>query len=174
MYSIGTSGSGAPRAITIEEKPLADSVRSVSRPKGVENRTLTPRSTFGTTRRETHQVWYQGFFGRVDIRYKSTSLSRSNDRRFRNKAAVFEEEVVRISPILLRKIFELRFVTSLSRIPRTLNIYSIIDWRAPIFDICCSGDLQGLQAMLSSGTVSPFVSDDSGRSLLHVSLLLGW
>ena len=62
-------------------------------------------------------------------------------------------------------------MTSLSRISRTLNIYPIVEWIAPIFAICHRGDLQGLQALLSSGTVSPFVLDDSGRSLLHVSLL---
>lgn len=35
------------------------------------------------------------------------------------------------------------------------------------------GDLRGLQAALSSGTVYPFVVDDNGWSPLHVRLVSG-
>ena len=51
-------------------------------------------------------------------------------------------------------------------------MYPILEYGAPIFDTCASGDLEGLQLALTSGTVSPFVLCENGWSLLHVSSLL--
>ena len=63
-------------------------------------------------------------------------------------------------------------MNSLGQISRTLSTYPILANEAPIFDLCRQGDILGLQAALSSGTVSPFVLDKYGWSPLHVSSLL--
>lgn len=60
---------------------------------------------------------------------------------------------------------------SFGRVSRTLSTYPILESTAPIFAICRNGDLQGLQVALSSGSVSPFVLDEYGETLLHVGPL---
>ena len=62
-------------------------------------------------------------------------------------------------------------MNSLGQISRTLSTYPILADEAPIFDLCMQGDILGLQDVLSSGTVSPFVLDNNGWSLPHVSSL---
>lgn len=74
-------------------------------------------------------------------------------------------------PAFLRKTLELRFLHSFGKISRTLSTYPTLEDTAPIFQICKSGDLIGLQVALSSGSVSPFVLDEMGQSLLHVGPL---
>ena len=71
-------------------------------------------------------------------------------------------------PIFLPKFLELRCLKSLGHISRLLGTYSVLNREAPIFEACLRGDLEGLQVMLSSGSVSPFVTNEEGWSLLHV------
>ena len=132
----------------------------------MQNPASTHNSISRTTT-ETNYVWYRGFFGRVDVHLKSKSLSTSKRRRPGNRA-ISEEKTIRITPTLLRKTLELRFLDSFGQISRTLKTYPILDFRAPIFETCRSGDLEGLQVALSSGTASPFVLNEYGESLLHV------
>lgn len=74
-------------------------------------------------------------------------------------------------PIFSRKALELRFRSSFGQISRTLSTYPILESTAPIFHICRMGDLKGLQVALSTRSISPFVLDEKGQSLLHVSSL---
>ena len=69
----------------------------------------------------------------------------------------------------MRYAFEVRYIGSYWRVPTALRVYAVSNWRAPVFEMCKNGDLEGLQFMFSSGSVSPFVIDQFGRSLLHVS-----
>ena len=166
MHSISDSRSGAIQSTTDE-----DSIRSVSSKQGADNPTFAPRSNFRTSTEITNYGWYRGFFGRIDIRSKSTSSSISNVHRLRNRV-IFEEKIVRITPIFLDRILELRFENTFGQISRGLRTYPILEQQASIFDICRRGDLQGLQVALTGGTVSPFVLDEFDTSLLHVSLLI--
>lgn len=165
MHHIRISSSAGLRSTTIEEPSLASApIRSVS------HRVQTPSSSsrvgFRNTVKETHLVWYRGFFGSVSIHFKSTSLSRP-DARSPGIKAITNEKIITITPILLRKTIELRFLNALGRISRTLSTCPILEHTAPIFEICRRGDLQGLQVALSSGSVSPFVLDEKGWSLLQ-------
>lgn len=170
MHSISISSTGHLQATTIDQPSPAGPINSVTRHEGVQGPpSSTRRGTLRTTAKEINFLWYRGFFGRVDVQCKSISLGNSKYRNSESKA-ISEEQIIRIQPLLLRKIFELRFMSSFGRISRTLTTYPVLEYGAPIFDICQSGDLQGLQVALSSGTVSPFVVDESGWSLLHVSL----
>ena len=168
MHHINISSSRGLQAITIEEPPLKAPIRSVSRHEGLQTVSSTSKEIFRSTAEETHLVWYDGFFGSIRIQTKSTSRRLSITRRSENKATT-DEKIVTIMPVFLRKAFELRLLNSLGRIMRTLSTYDILEFEAPIFKTCSKGDLRGLQVALSSGNVSPFVVDEHGWTLLHVS-----
>ena len=168
MHSICVFSSGTAGDKAIDKISEVERVNSVSRQERLQDNSLAPRATVRTAAKTKHYVWYSGFFGRIDVQSKSTSFNRSDTDRRDNKA-MSTQDIIRITPILLRKTFELRFGNSFGHISRTLNTYPILDDDAPIFRTCEKGDLQGLQALLSSRTVSPFVVNESGDSLLHVS-----
>ena len=170
MHSISNSSSGDLRATTIEQPPL---IQSISRYETLPKQCSTHKDTLRANSKETHTVWYRGYFGTVDIHVKSRSLSTSKSRRTGNRA-ISEEKTIKITPALLRKALELRLLSSFGQISRTLRTYPILKDSAPIFTICQNGDLRGLQVALSSGTFSPFVTDEYGWSLLHVRLGSGF
>ena len=167
MYSIRISGSRDLQATTIEQPSLEKPIQSISRYETLSQQCSTHKYPLRANSKETHSVWYRGHFGSVDIRVKSTSLRTSKSRRTGSRA-VSEEKIIKIAPAFLRKIIELRLLSSFGQISRTLRTYPILNGTAPIFDICRKGDLRCLQTTLSSGTISPFVTDEYGRSLLHV------
>lgn len=167
MHSISVSSSSDLQATTNEQPSLARPIQSVSRYEKLPKQCSTHTDTIRANSKETHSAWYRGYFGRVDIHVKSTSLSASKSRRTGNRA-VSEEKTIKITPAFLRKTLELRLLSSFGQVSRTLKIYPILKISTPIFSICKNGDLGGLQAALSSGTISPFVTDEYGWSLLHV------
>ncbi len=169
MHSIGVLKTSVLQAGAIEETQSAGLVNSISRCERVNKSSSSLTGVFRTTAKETHLVWYRGFFGSVNIQFKSTHLSRSDSRRLGNKA-ISEEKIIRITPMFLHKTFELRFWNSFGHISRTLSTYYILEDMS-IFKMCIYGGIEDLQAFLSSGNVSPFVLDPYGWSLLHVSLL---
>ena len=172
MHSISISSSSNLQATTVEQPSPARPIQSVSRYESLPKQCSTHTDILRANSKETHSVWYRGYFGSVDIRVKSTSLSTSKSRRTGNRA-VSEEKTIKITPAFLRKTLELRLLSSFGQISRTLKTSPVLENGAPIFSICRNGDLGGLQAALSSGTISPFVADEYGWSLLHVSFGCG-
>lgn len=119
--------------------------------------------------KETNSVWYHGLLGVVDVQHKSKSLEISDFRWDKNKA-VANEKLIRIKPSFMRKVLELRLANSFGRISRTLSMYHVVLERDTlIFNLCVRGDLRGLHIVLKKGDVSPFVVDECGKTLLHVS-----
>ena len=167
MHSISISNSSDLQATTSEQPPLAKPIQSISRYDTMPRQRSTYKDILRAKSKETHSVWYRGYFGSVDIQVKSTSLSTSKSCRTGNRA-ISEEKTIKITPAFLRKTLELRLLSSFGQISRTLRTYPILEDSAPIFDICLKGDLRGLQIALSSGTISPFVMTEEGWSLLHV------
>jgi hypothetical protein len=53
-------------------------------------------------------------------------------------------------------------------ISQSLQIDPIADFDTPIFELCFWGDISSVQSQFAQGTVSPFVRDPNGRTLLHV------
>ena len=172
MHSISVSSSSDLQATSIEHPSLERPIQSVSRYEELPKQCSTHTDFLRAKSKEAHSVWYHGYFGSVDIRVKSTSLSTSKNRRTGNRA-LSEEKIIKITPAFLRKTLELRLLSSFGQISRTLRTTPILERGAPIFSICKDGDLGGLQAALSSGTISPFVTDENGWSLLHVSFGCG-
>ena len=169
MYSISVCSSSALGARAIETLQT-EPINSISRSERSQDQVSAPKRTFRTTTKTNNYVWYRGLFGHVDVQSMSTSLSRSDAHSCENKATS-TQDIIRITPILLHKTFELRFGNSFGQISRTLSTYPILRNDAPIFKLCQRGDLQGLQVLLSSGIVSPFALDQHGQSLLQVSIL---
>ncbi len=164
MHHIHISSSRSLQATKITEPSLKVPIKYVSQHEGVQNVSSTSKDIFRSTAEETYLVWYRGFFGSIRIQTKSTSRRLSNTRKS-------NEKIITIMPVFLRKVLELRLSNSCGRIMRTLSTYNILASGAPIFETCLSGDLQSLQVALSSGNVSPFVVDELGSTLLHVSSL---
>ena len=169
MHHISLPSSGGLEATVVENASLVAPNKTVSR-EILPNLLCTSKDMSGIATEETSLVWYHGLLGSVKVRSKSRSLNRPNARKPKSKE-VTNEKVIAVTPALFRKTFELRFSNSCGGISRSLSSYPILQGRAPIFDICRNGDLQGLQVALSSGGVSPFVLSQGGLSLIHVSLL---
>ena len=170
MHTIDVLKTSALQARAIEETLSAGPVNSVSRCQSERKSSSSLTGLCRTTTKTTHLFWYRNFFGSVDIQSKSTHLSKSDSSRPGNKA-ISEEKIIRATLRFLHKTFELRFWNSPGHISRTLSTYHILGGGSPIFKTCKMGDIEGLQVILSSGNVSPFVLDEDGLSLLPVSLL---
>ena len=168
MHSISILASSDIQATTTEQPSLARPNRSIPRYENLPKGCSAYKDTFGTNSKEMHSFWYHGYFGSVDIRVKSTSISTSKSRRTGNRA-VSEEKIIKVTPNFSRKTLELRLLSSFSHVSRTLRTYPILGYDA-LFYICSRGNLGDLQATLSSRTISPFVTDNDGWSLLHVRL----
>ena len=170
MHHISLPSSGGLQALVVEKASLAAPNKTVSRRENLSNSLSTSTDLSGIATEETSLVWYHGILGSVKVQSKSRSLNRPNIRKPKSKV-VTSEKIITVTPVLFRKTFELRFLDSIRGISRSLSSYPILEGRAPIFDVCRNGDLQGLQVALSSGDVSPFALSQGGLSLIHVSLL---
>jgi hypothetical protein len=51
----------------------------------------------------------------------------------------------------------------------SLTSYAIVNWYSPVFEAAFEGRLEDLQYLFSSGQASPFLRDNTGATLLHVS-----
>lgn len=112
-------------------------------------------------------IKYGGFLGNVTVLRKS----RVSECRPTDKAHVIEETTWTVRPSFLSYAFEVRYTQSLGHISRTLSTYSMLSRNEPIFTMCAHGDIEGLQVAFLRGGISPFVLNEEGWSLLHVSIL---
>lgn len=109
---------------------------------------------------------YEGF-GSFKVHTDTIGVANTHPR-FSQKR-VITENVVSITSPLLKRAVDLYFGSRFASIPRALRIYHVIDWDAPIFDMCRLGDLEGVQTALTDSDISPLVRDADGATLLHVS-----
>lgn len=129
-----------------------------------------PGRTSHVTTKEKRFSWYSGVLGNVVVHTRTVSAMKSPEaRESRGERVIVQGNTSWIKPSFVRYAFEVRYIDSYWRVPTALKVYAVLDRRAPVFEMCMCGDLEGLQVMFSSGSVSPFVIDEFGRSLLHVS-----
>jgi len=102
------------------------------------------------------------------IHTKSTSLGGQGSRS--EKQAIREKTVTITSP-MMKYTLEMFFGRSFLSVPRALRVYHVIDYRAPIFDMCRIGDLEGVQAAFADGSASPFAVNQWGSTPLYVCLM---
>jgi hypothetical protein len=71
-------------------------------------------------------------------------------------------------PSFFSRCVELKYVSILGSVQRSLRIYPLLPNSHPIWDMCRCGNLKGVQTLLSERQVSPFSVDSGGRTLLYV------
>ncbi len=166
---MATSGSEC-RPVFIKEDDLSIAPKGETEyAQQYEELAVTPaksNSSLHITSKEQKTIWYRGVFGSVTLqeRWIRTSIS---DSRTVGKPVPAKKVLTMTSPFL-RHTFEFYFGASFASVPRALRVYQIINYRAPILGMCRNGDLEGVQNELANGTVSPFVVDETGWTLLHV------
>lgn len=115
------------------------------------------------------RMWYNGILGSVRSHKKLKRSSHSRKTPQNRMSVVLEENSFVINSSFVMRAFELRLCNGFGRISRSLNIYPVMMDNDPIFQMCQKGDIHGMQVAFSSGSLSPFVMDDYGFTLLHVS-----
>ncbi len=158
------------RPVFIKEEGLSIAPKSETEyAQQYEELAVTPAKSISSlhiTSKEQKTIWYRGVFGSITAQEKWIRTSISGSRTV-GKPVPAKKVLTMTSPFLKRAV-ELYFGASFASVPRALRVYQIINRRAPIFDMCRNGDLEGVQNELANGTVSPFVVDKYGWTLLHV------
>ena len=121
--------------------------------------------------RQRMMLWYMGILGYVSVQTKSKYVDDTHPAHVIDKGLLSEERIIVFRPSFWKTQLELHFVNVCGRISRTLSTDCVIDFKAPIFEMCRSGDVRGLKDAFYSGSVSLNVVDPLGRGLLHVSVV---
>jgi hypothetical protein len=103
---------------------------------------------------------------------RKTKIQQSRQKHDRQVKFHVKEYILCISSTMLGYYMSLCFKNAYGSISHSLQVDPIADYDAPIFDLCGRGDIAGVQDMFNQRTVSPFVRDPDGKTLLHVSILL--
>lgn len=160
------------RAIAINEDSLSTKPRSrIQYGQQSGERLVAPpasSSTFDVTSRIQDSIWYKGVFGSVAVQQKWISTNRSGSRTAGKPVPA--KRILTITSPILRRALELYFGASFVSVPRALRVYQIIHRNTPIFTKIRYNDLEGIQNEFSNGTISPFIVDQDGRTLLHVMI----
>ena len=116
-------------------------------------------------------LWYAGLFGNLSLQTKSKYIDDNPNVHAVDKRAVSEERIFIFRPSFLKNNqFELRVINRCGHIARTLSMDCVVDFKAPVFDMCRSGDIRGLRDAYYSGSISLNVVNPLGMGLLHVSV----
>ena len=121
--------------------------------------------------RERLFLWHTGILGYVSVRTKSKFVDDTHNAHTVDKQFVSQERIIIFRPSFWTVQLELHFANTYGRISRTLSTDCVIGFKAQVFEMCRSGDLQGLQDAYNSGSVSLNVVDPLGMGLLHVSVI---
>ena len=169
---VTAAGSGLPVAsIAIQPRPFSpDETDGGSSSEEITSHKPIARPDAQFVSKTTFAVLYSGVFGDVNVQKSTKFTSRSRNSSILRRKAIRESKAIMVTPAFFKTALELRVTSSLGRVSRTINLYPMLDRNDPIFEICRTGDLQGLQVALSSGSISPFVVDNYGQTLLHVCI----
>ena len=115
-------------------------------------------------------LWYMGILGYASVQTKSRFVDDTHNAHTVDKQFVSQERIIIFRPSFWKAQLELHFANTCGRISRTLSTDCVIDFKAPVFDMCRSGDVLGLKDAFYSGSVSLEVVDPLGMGLLHVSV----
>jgi hypothetical protein len=65
---------------------------------------------------------------------------------------------------------DFRYLNSCGYIQRSLRTYPVVRNDHPVWEMCWSGDVIGIQKLFTERQLSPFSVDPWGNTLLHVRL----
>lgn len=149
--------------------PLDQNEEEISSGYEISN-LLSPNSTRSPSSytQQEHVLWDGGRFGTVTFRKKS-EYSPAMNTGANGKSPLVSEIVWTFRPSFISYTLQLLYSRSSGHISRSLNIYPVLSDSNPIFQIFRDGDLLDLQTALTRQRVSPFVTNEGGWTLLHVS-----
>jgi hypothetical protein len=116
---------------------------------------------------------YTGLFGRLLVR-STTQSSNFDDKGELLLGAPYikKESTWVLVPSFLSTCINYQWVNACGFIQRSIRIYPFLSNDHPIWDLCINGNLEGIQAVLSKGQISPFSVNKWGDTLLHVSIVM--
>lgn len=118
-------------------------------------------------------VIYKNILGSVYIQRASQSIVFQDNRNQSSEEAYKRTECTwTFVPSLLSRCIELRFVNLLGSIQSSLRTYPTISDDHPVWDMCETNDVEGMQRLFSNRQVSPFSVNPYGRTLLHVRRIM--
>jgi hypothetical protein len=116
---------------------------------------------------------YENILGRVYIRRASQSIVFQDDKNHSSEEAYERTECTwMFIPSLFSRCIELRFVNLLGSIQRSLRIYPVILRDHPVWDMCRTNNIEGIQKLFSNRQISPFSVSPTGWTLLHVRTIM--
>lgn len=126
------------------------------------------QSVLSISTKNGSRTFYRGVLGSVNLRRRRKFVRSLAEPCPGDGKLSSECVIVTIQPSFLQCSFDMTFVAGTRFIPRTLNVYHTLSGQEPIFDYVCHGNLSALQMALQDGIASPFITDECGRTLLHV------
>lgn len=112
---------------------------------------------------------YQGFFGHICLKKKTTHLSGKQE----GTTPISEEVEYLLHPSFLRVAIEIHQVKIGGKLSRSLRYCPILQGDLEIFNICQNGDLEGFRQALTRQEVPIHAQDQGGWTLLHMACLGG-
>jgi len=120
--------------------------------------------------KELFRTWKLCAVGSIGIHTQRKHFSQASTATTPQRRAQVEVTTLRIALSFMNRRFHLSQEVTFGTISRALRTYPVVSRDAPVFKMCRSGDLKGLQAAFSDGNTSPLVLDTNGWTLLHVSI----
>jgi hypothetical protein len=158
-----------PRHPSLVETPLAETSSSCALDPG--ERISTPISRRMTTSRSIACFSLPFSSPVLSTTYtRKTKVRQSEQMLDGQDGCNVKESVLCISSKLLGYYMSLCFKNAYGSISHSLQVDPIADFGSPIFRLCRAGDIASVQDMFNQRTVSPFVRDPGGKTLLHVSI----
>ncbi len=138
-------------------------------PKSIDNVPYPAcQDTLNISAKSESSSFYRGVFGSVNLQRRRKFVRSLAESCPGDGKPASDSLFVTIQPSFMQYSFDMSFAVGTRFIPRTLNVYHTLSDQEPIFDYVCDGSLSALQLALQNGIASPFVTDESGYTLLHV------
>ena len=172
QIQLTTTGSGLPiENIAIQPRPSSPEETDGGSGSGdIASHISIARPDVQLISKTTFAILYSGVFDDINVQKSTKFTSRSRNSSLLRRKAITESKATMFTPAFFKIALELRVTSSLGRVSRTINWYLMLDRSDPIFKTCRTGDLQGLQVTLSSGSVSPLDVDEFDQTLLRVCI----
>jgi hypothetical protein len=113
---------------------------------------------------------FSGPFGELRIRRKISDSTFGGEEESSPMTAYAKNETTwTFIPSFLSYAFDFRYLNTCGHVERSLRTYPVLPDNHPVWGMCRSGDLKGIQKLLSDRQISPFcVNNSNGRTLLWV------
>ena len=149
------------------KKPHQDSTsRKIRTDHGSISQNVGSRMSRGYS---TSMSSYSTALGMIFILKTLKSEEVSDDRPPTSESRTVEETALIFMPWFYSRCIHAHYRKAFGSIQASFRTYPVISDSHPIWKMCETGNLRGLQAFFSDRSVSPFSINSKGMTLLHVS-----